>query len=290
MATDTPATDIVLYDIAFRQPFSASSSAPNPWKARYALNFKGIPYRTEWVDMLEIPDVRRRLEVPAARKHRDGSDYYTLPVLVDNTTGTKVGDSFDIAVYLSETYPDTGEAGDLFPVQSLDFACSSELAIFAPPLSERAEGVDKGVIRDYAHFNRNVDAVFSAHSALMGSGMQFDPARAPLIRAEFERRAGMRWEDMMVHAGPREKILASLCEALAPLAELFQRDHSGPFLLGRRASHADFIVGGWLRMQSVTLPDEEWAQVKSWHGGVFAKLHDALQKLSEGVIRASSNR
>lgn len=281
MATNTTAGGIVLYDIAYKEPQSENSSAPNPWKARYALNFKGTQYKTKFIDMLQISNVRRALNVPAARKHRDGSEYYTLPVLIDNNTGAKLGDSFDIAVYLSETYPNSG-GGDLFPEQSLDFACSSELASFAPPLSERAEGMDKGILRDYAKFNRNVDAVFSAGAALMGSGMPFADDRVADIQAEFSRRAGnIPWEKMMVPVEARKGILASLNEALEPLAVLFKRDPSGPFLLGKRASHADFIVGGWLRMQSVTMPPDEWAQIRGWHGGVFGKLHDALRPFSQ---------
>ena len=277
MATNGSTGDIVFYDIEFEYPQSKYSSAPNPWKARYALNSKGIQYKTKYVDMLEISNVRRALKVPAARKHRDGSEYYTLPVLIDNKTGAKLGDSLDIAVYLSEKYPNSG-IGELFPEQSLDFACSSELAAFAPPLSERAQGTDKGIIREYAKFNRNVDAVFSANAALMGSGMPFKEGRKKAIQEEFTRRAGMSsWDDMMVPFEARKGILKSLHDALAPLAVLFQRNSTGPFLLGSRPNHADFIVGGWLRMQSVTLPKEEWAQVRTWHNGVFGKRHDALQ-------------
>ncbi|KAJ5087246.1 hypothetical protein N7456_010862 [Penicillium angulare] len=285
MPSNTPGgdedVDFTFYDIQFKDPVTESSCAPNPWKARYALNFMETPYKTEWVDMLSISSKRQSLGVPAARKHRDGTDYHTLPVLIDNKNNAKIGDSFDIAVYLSENYTGTDPSKDLFPQQSLDFACSSELAMFAPPLSERAEGTDKGIIRDYAQFNRNVDAVFSANASLMGSGMPFADDRIPAIQAEFAQRAGMKWEDMMALAGPREKVLASLFEAIKPLAELFQRDTSGPFLLGKRASHADFIVGGWLRMQFVTLPREEWEQVRAWHGGVFGDLHDALKPFSE---------
>jgi hypothetical protein len=38
------------------------------------------------------------------------------------------------------------------------------------------------------------------------------------------------------------------------------------------------VVGGWLNMFSVTLPEQEWKDFRSWHDGVFARLHDALQQ------------
>jgi glutathione S-transferase len=74
--------------------------------------------------------------------------------------------------------------------------------------------------------------------------------------------------------------MESLKEMLGTLAVLFKRNTDGPFLLGAEASYADMIVGAWLRMMSVTFPEDEWKQVTSWHDGVFGQLHDAL-----GVFR-----
>jgi glutathione S-transferase len=62
---------------------------------------------------------------------------------------------------------------------------------------------------------------------------------------------------------------------------LYKRDQSGPFLLGSRASYADCIVGGWLRMMGNTLPGEEWEALRHWHDGTFGRLHDALDRFAE---------
>jgi glutathione S-transferase len=53
---------------------------------------------------------------------------------------------------------------------------------------------------------------------------------------------------------------------------------SGPFLEGERANYADLIVGAWLNMLSLLMPEDEWKEFRTWHGGVFARLHDALQE------------
>jgi hypothetical protein len=37
-------------------------------------------------------------------------------------------------------------------------------------------------------------------------------------------------------------------------------------------------MGGWLNMLSLIMPGEEWREFRMWHGGVFARLHDALQE------------
>eukprot|EP01087_Luapelamoeba_hula_P009060 TRINITY_DN2313_c0_g1_i2.p1 TRINITY_DN2313_c0_g1~~TRINITY_DN2313_c0_g1_i2.p1 ORF type:complete len:287 (+),score=50.59 TRINITY_DN2313_c0_g1_i2:60-920(+) len=277
----TSGTDVVFYDIAFRQPAQQFSCAPNPWKARYALNFKKIRYTTRFVDMLEITHLRKDvLQVPASRRYASGDDFYTLPVLTDKSTDAKLGDSFDIAVYLHKTYPNSGDGGNLFPEQKLDFTCAYELAKFVP-LSDR-EDADEGIYREYAQFNTNVDSAFTNHVPLWGSNMCFDESREEAIRARFCERAGIPWEAMAVRGEARARMLESMHETMGRLAQaVFRRPATdGPFILGSQLSYADLIVGGWLRMQSVCLPPDEWEQVRSRHDGTFARLHDALQQYS----------
>ncbi|KAG0709315.1 hypothetical protein DFH29DRAFT_986687 [Suillus ampliporus] len=85
---------IIFYDIP--STLSGNAWSPNTWKTRYALNIKGVPYKTEWVEKSE--------------RHRtgtkdDGSPSYTLPIINDPNTGKVVADSFLIAEYLDATYP-----------------------------------------------------------------------------------------------------------------------------------------------------------------------------------------
>lgn len=128
----------------------------------------------------------------------------------------------------------------------------------------------------------NVDAAFSAHVQLTVDGFPFDPATVEITKAEWVRRAGVtRWEDFALVGEAREKMKDSLRDMLGGLAKLFLRDTSGPFLLGTKASYADLIVGGWLRMLRATLPKSEWEELRSWHGGLFGRLHDALEVYAE---------
>ena len=278
-----------LYDIAFAQPRPQTSCAPNPWKARYALNFKQIPHTTQWVQLPDIVNLRRSLGVPACRKFADGSDFYTLPLLQNTQTGEVVaGDSFDIACYLETRFPSAG-AGDLFPsdvaaegeegegkVRLDSYVLPSKWESLVP-LSE----IDGRVIahKEYARFQANVDMAFSVHSQLMAHGMRVDPEVEDEVRREFVRRVGVScWEDLGVYGEARGKLMASLREVLEGLADMFRRDATGPFLLGARPCYADIIVGGWLRMMSKALPESEWEEARGWYDGVFGKLHDALQE------------
>ncbi|KAF9283684.1 hypothetical protein BGZ68_005216 [Mortierella alpina] len=244
--TSTPTKAMAFYDIAMRQPCS-----PNPWKSRLALNFKNIAYSTTWVPLPDIAQVRRDLD-------------------------SKVGDSFDIAVYLQTKYPDAG-SGDLFPAQKLDFIYNPENAILVP-LSEQKEGEHD----EYARFNTNVDAAFTSHLGLAAYQLPFEPATAEASKAEFVRRAGVKsFDDFEVKGEAREPLKEALRLMLGDLGKLFLRDPSGPFLMGAQATYADLIVGGWLRMLCVTLPKHEWEEARSWHGGIFGRLHDALEKYAE---------
>lgn len=271
----TTSSPIVFYDIAMRPPAEKTCCSPNPWKSRLALNYKGVDYSTSWVALPDVAKVRSGLKVPACRKFADGSDFFTLPIIQDPATNSSVGDSFDIATYIQKTYPDSG-AGDLFPPQTLDYTFSSDPILV--PLSE----CNASEFPQYAKFNMNVDAAFSTHAQLAVEGFPFDPATAEATKAEFVRRAGLSsWDDFALAGEAREKVKESFRAMLGDLAKVFQDDPSGPFVLGAKASYADFIVGGWLRMMRGTMPGSEWEELRGWHGGVFGRLHDALEAYAD---------
>ena len=104
--TNTTTTQpIIFYDIASSTPHH--TFAPNPWKTRYALNHKNLPYKTKPIDMPDIHSVRSQLGVPANRTLPNGSPYHTLPLIHDQSTATYIGDTFEIALHLDKTYPDS---------------------------------------------------------------------------------------------------------------------------------------------------------------------------------------
>uniref|UniRef100_UPI0030131EA1 Glutathione S-transferase n=1 Tax=Colletotrichum tofieldiae TaxID=708197 RepID=UPI0030131EA1 len=273
--TSTTSNPIVFYDIATRPPVEKTCCSPNPWKTRLALNFKDLPYSTSWVALPDISKVRGSLKVPPCRKFADGTDAFTLPIIEDPATDSLVGDSFDIAVYLQKTYPKSG-AGDLFPPQSLDYVFKHNGILV--PLSECRESE----FPEYARFNMNIDAAFTTHTQLTVQGFPFDPATAEATKAEFVRRGGVScWDDFALVGEQREKMMDSFQNMLGDLAKLFLKDTSGPFLLGTKASYADLMIGAWLRMMHVTLPESEWEEVRSWHEGIFGQLYDALETYAE---------
>ncbi|KAK3381018.1 hypothetical protein B0H63DRAFT_474763 [Podospora didyma] len=271
---------IVFYDIAQRPPVEKTCCAPNPWKSRLALNFKNIPYKTTWVPLPDVAKVRSSLNVPACRKFADGTDFYTLPIIHDPATGALVGDSFDIAVYLQKTYPNASAGDDLLPPQpALDDYRYAPDPVLLIPLSDCSAA---GEFSEYARFNSNVDMAFTMHVQLTLEGFPWDPATAEISKAEFVRRAGVScYEDLALVGEAREKTKESFRNMLGGLSRVFLKDTSGPFVLGKKACYADLIVGAWLRMMYVTLPESEWEEVRGWHEGIFGELHDALEVYAE---------
>lgn len=121
--------------------------------------------------------------------------------------------------------------------------------------------------------------MYTHTQALVAQRLPFNPSTAEEVRALFARRAHLRsWDDLNIQGEARQQLKAGFREGLASLARLFSVHDSGPYLEGSRATYADLIVGGWLNMMAVTLPREEWEELRSWHGGVFGRLHDALRQ------------
>lgn len=97
---------ITLYDIPGKSD-QCKAWSPSTWKARFALNIKGIPYKAEWVEYPDIATVYEKHGITAKYTGDDGLPLYTLPVIYDPATRRTVAESSDIAKYLDRTYPNT---------------------------------------------------------------------------------------------------------------------------------------------------------------------------------------
>ncbi|KAF5366592.1 hypothetical protein D9758_008953 [Tetrapyrgos nigripes] len=104
----TQSKPIVFYDFISRDPKTRPCN-PNTWKARYCLNYKGLAYTTIYIEYhwQDVEAVCKESGIPPSRTNPDGTPKYTLPSIIDPTTGTAVSDSFRIAEYLDKAYPET---------------------------------------------------------------------------------------------------------------------------------------------------------------------------------------
>lgn len=121
----------------------------------------------------------------------------------------------------------------------------------------------------------------------------------------FARRFGVEsLDDMKLKEEQRPPILASFEAALGELAKSYKHtggttDHTwtptgtdpkfaqsgkkedevGPWLDGDEPVYADLIVGAWLKMFESCMRKTEWNMVRSWQGGLWGRIIDALDHL-----------
>jgi glutathione S-transferase len=170
----------------------------------------------------------------------------------DSSTDTWIGDSFDIAVYLDQQYPDSG------------------VRLFPP-----------GSIGVHRVLNAHVDALFTRHVVLYCGGLPFNPETAEITKAEFCRRFNVgSYDDIIIKGEARVPMMAAFEAEMDEFGKLWKFEE-GPFLEGEKMTYADLIVGGWLGMMKECLIEEEWEGLCKWSNGRWGKLHEALGRWAE---------
>jgi glutathione S-transferase len=228
---------IILYDLCARDERIRFS--PHCWKIKMALAHKGLPFETRPTPFTKIPEI-------------GGGFSKTVPVIDDG--GKLIRESFDIALYLEDAYPDRpslfkGEGGRA----EAKFVESWAITDLHPPLLPL-------IIRDI-------------HGGL-------DEENQAYFRESREKRFGKTLEDMQ--AGRDGLVGAFRDKALAPLRLTFKRQ---PFLGGDTPTFADYIVFGafqWARVVSPFPVLEAGDGVSDWfercldlHGGIGREMRAA---------------
>ncbi|KAF2637092.1 hypothetical protein P280DRAFT_458881 [Massarina eburnea CBS 473.64] len=97
-------SQITLYDIPTREPKKAWSL--NPWKPRMILNYKAIPYTTQWIEYPDLAHTLSALSIPPHDPTTPGYyTAYTSPAL-RHADGKTTMDSWEIAQELEARYPE----------------------------------------------------------------------------------------------------------------------------------------------------------------------------------------
>lgn len=220
---------ILLYDLVGRD--AARPFSPHCWKVAMALAHKGLDYRA-------VPT--RFLEVPAI----EGGTSKTIPVIRD---GDKViADSFAIALYLEEAYPDRptlfgGKGGEAH-------------ARFVERWSQLT-----------VHPYLGVTALTALHA------MQ-DETNAAYFRQSREARYGKTLEEV---SAAREAGLIAFRASLEPLRSMLTYQ---PWIGGSGPLFADYIVFGafqWARIATPYRLLDDADPVAEWFGRCL-DLHDGL--------------
>ncbi|TDL18670.1 hypothetical protein BD410DRAFT_822347 [Rickenella mellea] len=246
-------TMITLYDIPCTLGDDHPRS-PNVWKTRVALKYKGLQYKTEWVAFPDIKPLMQKLGAPPSAKSRSGTEFYTVPVIYDSTTGHYIADSFKIAQYLDTTYPSTPP---LFPAGA-DVVASFEKHFIRETVSPL---IPLMVPRVITHLQ---------------------PRCTEFFRTTREQRFKCTIEEIAPDGSEKrkegwEKVRKSLDTFAGCLTE---NGALGPYLFGEAPTQADFIVLGWL-LWIKTLSPEEWEPISHANGGRWGDLVHATEKYQE---------
>ena len=197
---------ITLFDLSNDQDCRFS---PYCWRVRMALAHKGLDVQTSATPFHKIKEI-------------EGGDFKTLPVIRDGDRF--VQDSFDIAVYLEEAYPDRP-------------------SLFGGPGGQAAARLIEG----YANAS-----IMGAIVPLVVKDVhdQLHPDDQAYFRTTREARIGASFEDL--HA-KREANKAGLDKALMPLRLMLKKQ---PFVGGAAPNFGDYILFGSLQWPRVTSPFE----------------------------------
>lgn len=220
---------------------------------RIALNYKGIPYTTEWI---EYPDIENKLKSIGGKptsKKKDGSDHYTLPAIHDSKTGKVVTDSKDIIVYLEETYPDTPS---LFP-----------------------PGKNAAIELQTSVFDDAFDPLYPL--TLQASNAILNPVSEAYFRRTREASFGKKIEEFAPPGPARDEIWSKFKANLQKLSSAY--DANGPnslFFIDNTFTYSDVVVAAYLLWVKLILgaDNAEWKEFASWYGGRWGKFLDATTK------------
>ena len=212
------------------------------------MNYKGLDYKTEWVDFPDVEPVLKKLGVPSAGKRIDGSDFYSVPLIFDPKTGKYVVESFAIALYLDETYPDTPR---LFPPGT-----TAAVALYDQQFQE-------SYLQPLLPLS-----VITTYYILTPRGQEF-------FRLTREKAYQKKLEEIapLAEVETRKGLLEQVKEGLTKLASYHEKNGEDKlFYFGETVSYADFIIVSFLIWTKLTLPAEEWDAIANNDNGRWNKL------------------
>ncbi|MBC7279914.1 glutathione S-transferase family protein [Hoeflea sp.] len=220
---------VILHDLIGADP--ARPFSPHCWKVTMALAHKGLPFERSNVCFTKVPEV-------------EGGVSKTVPVIRDGTQ--VIADSFLIAAYLEETYPDRpslfgGEGGQA-------------MARFIEAWTQSTLYAALGVI-----------ALKEIHDMLA-------PEDQAYFRTSREARMGKTLEQVTER---REAEIEGFSAKLTPLRAMLK---SQPWIGGSSPLFADYIVFGalqWVRVTSSAKVLEPGDAVTEWFERCL-DLHDGL--------------
>jgi len=222
---------------------------------RFALNYKGLNYRTQWVNISAIESTCKPLGILPTGVKPNGQPHYTLPAIIDRTDPSNpviLSNSIPIIEYLESTYP-PAPGTELFPGGTKAF----QVIVIQFVVLKLLTFVSKLAMNDMYRSKSPEDQVN--------------------LRARIQARFGKPLEEVELKGAEREATWKELEQIMKTVEDAFKENKSGPFLMGDQVSCADFALCGTLIFFKEISPDGLWAGVGSWDGGRWERYLDAFK-------------
>ncbi|TFK28928.1 hypothetical protein FA15DRAFT_664564 [Coprinopsis marcescibilis] len=257
---------ITFYDIPCvdgPRPFSS-----NTLKTRFSLNYKGLPFETEWIEYCDMEALYQKFALAPARIDPDGRAVHSLPLIKDNSSGQDVfvADSLEIAKYLDKTYPDTprlipiSEDGKDIAAQfqafEIDWFMNHALS-FAPVLFKEVQSVLSQRGWDF-----------------------FKVVRAVNVNAVRPDRPISNLDELELSAEEKKEAWSKFKASFDFLDDKFGGKGNLTWYFGDDISFADFMVAGLLVCVKIVVGEnsDDWKEILALNDGKWKLFLERLEK------------
>ncbi|KIK51633.1 hypothetical protein GYMLUDRAFT_181206 [Collybiopsis luxurians FD-317 M1] len=243
---------ITLYDFAWKHSPNAGWNS-HVWKTRYVLNYKGLEYKTIFIEYPDVEATIKKIGAKPTGTQPNGQPWYTLPAIVDDSTGVALAESADIAEYLDKTYPDTPRAipeGSHALQAAFRDAYYPKLSAFFPFLVPCMEQV-------------------------------MNPPSAKHFRAEYEAIFGATLEDVFPKGDARVEAWKKWTDTISSIDAWMRPEDE--WIMGDKPSFADFIIAGFVLSAKTFFGEDsqEWKDITTINNGRWGRMAKNLEKYSQ---------
>ncbi|KXT13826.1 hypothetical protein AC579_35 [Pseudocercospora musae] len=223
--------EIVFYDLPSRGSKPTAWSL-NPWKARLVLNYKSIPYQTQWIEYPDIAPSFKSLGISPNDPTVNPNATYSSPAIT-LPDGRHIMDSLAIAHELEKLYPSP----------SLKFDKAGEMQSAVLKVNKALVPIIIPRIPELILNDSSKEYFLETRAKRFGK---------PLPELARTADVGTCWEE--AKAGLHE------------ISALLAGTHDGrTFVLGEEVSFADFVLAGfWRFLERVDVDGDLWARVKTF--------------------------
>ncbi|KAF7188529.1 Glutathione S-transferase-like protein ustS [Pseudocercospora fuligena] len=229
----TMSKEVIFYDLPSRGSKPTAWSL-NPWKARLVLNYKHIPYKTQWVEYPDLAPTFKSLGIPPNDPTVNPNATYSSPA-ISLPDGRHIMDSLAIAHELEKLYPSP----------SLSFDKAEEMQSAVLKVNKALVPIIIPRIPELILNDSSKEYFLETRAKRFGK---------PLPELARTADVGKCWEDAK--------------SGLHEISALLAGNHDGrTFVLGgnQEPSFADFVLAGfWRFVERVDVDGDLWARLKTF--------------------------